>query len=220
MKLAIAFVLAFACIFAGAQTPINAPQYQVNLSFLTGGPYSQSSALDVTFGSQFTTNNRLQADFITMPGANYTGYFGGNTWDIYPLCPLLSTTSLSCGKFMPFITGEAGLGRIQVGTAPSSLGPAGLIAVGAGYDPTGSGKFSLLFKGGWGHFGPSVPATAVSPQLSSNGFFFYSGFNFGGGSSLSATQAKVERMNTSSRKKQEKMQRQAEKADRAAQGKS
>ena len=215
MKYAITLVLAFTCIFAGAQQPINAPQYQVNLSFLTGGPYQQSSALDVTFGSQFTVNHKLQADFITMPGANYTGYFGGDSWDIAALCPLLSTTSLSCGKFMPFITGQVGLGRIQVGTAPSTLGPAGLIGIGAGYDPTGAGKFALLFKGGWGHFGPSVAATSINPKLSSNGFFFYSGFNFGGGSSLSATQAKRERINSADAKKMKKMAERAAKADKS-----
>ena len=181
---------------------------------MSGGPYAQASALDVTFGSQFTTNNRIQGDFLTMPAANYTGYMGGDNWDISPLCPMLATTSLSCGKLMPFITGEAGMGRIQVGNAPSTLGPAGLVAVGAGYDPTGQGHFGLLFKAGWGHFGPSVPATIINPRLSGNGFFFYSGINFGGGSSPSATQAKLMRMNRASAKKMKRLQEKAAKADR------
>jgi len=185
--------------------PINASQYQVNLSFLTGGPYNQTSALDVTFGTQFTTNNRIQADFITMPGASYTGYFGGDSWDISPLCPILANTSLSCGKFMPFLTGEAGLGRLQYGSNPSSQGFAALGGLGLGYDPTGKGTYSLLFKGGWGHFGPSLPGA------SSNGFFFYSGISFGGGTNVSATAAKIDRIKKAEAKKLKKLQERAAK---------
>jgi hypothetical protein len=212
--LALSLVIAL-CFGAIGQNPtVNAPQYQVNLSFLTGGPYAQASALDVTFGSQFTATHRLQADFITMPSANYTGYFGGDSWDL-PVCSFLATTSLSCGKFQPFITGQAGLARLQIGSAPSTLGPAGLIGIGAGYDPSGSGRFGLLFKGGWGHFGPSIAATSLNPAMSGNGFFFYSGFNFGGGSSASATQVKLMRMNRASAKKMKRLQEKAAKADKS-----
>jgi hypothetical protein len=197
-------------VAAIAQTPvvpeINAPQTNIALSFFNGGPYGQSSAMDVTFGDQFTTNNMLQADFITMPGAGYTGYTGGDQWNITPLCPLLATTSLSCGKFMPFVTGQVGLGRIQQGNLPSEQGIAALAGLGAGYDPSGAGKYTLLVKGGWGHFGPSPLSCTLAPSdpncgHSSNGFFFYSGLNFGGGSSASATQAKVQHINESSAKK-------------------
>ena len=194
-----------ASVMALGQGPvINAPQYNVNLSFMTGGPYAQASALDVTFGSQFTTNNRLQADFITMPSANYTGYLGGNSFDLCGVSAvetMLATTSLSCGKFEPFLTGEAGLGRLQVGSAPSSTGPAGLIGIGVGYDPTGTGHFGLLFKGGWGHFGPDVAATSLNPKMSGNGFFYYFGTSLGGGTSVSATDAKIGHMKLSSDKK-------------------
>jgi hypothetical protein len=215
MKLATVLALLFACVFAGAQTPppvVNSSQYQVNLSFLTGGPYAQSSALDITFGSQFTTNNMLQAEFITMPGPSYTGYLGGDSYNLCAISAvekLLATTSLSCGKFMPFVTGEVGLGRIEPTTGYSGQSLAALAGLGIGYDPTSAGHFSLLFKGGWGHFGPSIPAVSSSPALSSNGFYFYSGFNFGGGTNAAATQAKLERMNRAQSKKLKKLQERA-----------
>jgi len=208
----LALVVLSLALCSVAQNPINASQYQVNLSFLTGGPYGQSSALDVSFGSQFTTNHKLQADFLTMPSASYTGYFFG---DDYNLCgvsaveKLLATTSLSCGKFQPLLDGQVGLGRIQAGSASSTQGFGTLVGVGAGYDPTGAGKYGLIFKGGWGHFGPSLPG------LSSNGFYLYSGINFGAGSSAAATQAKIERMNRASAKKLKKLQVAAAKANKS-----
>ena len=67
MKLRVMLVIIALVAAAFGQTVVSSPQYTVNLSFLTGGPYQNSSALDVSFGTQFTTNNRLQADFITMP---------------------------------------------------------------------------------------------------------------------------------------------------------
>jgi hypothetical protein len=206
MKRTMLLAVLLLCAALGfAQTPINAPQYNVNLNFLTGGPYGQSSALDVSFGSQFTTNNMLQADFITMPGPSYTGFFGGDSWNISPACPLLATTSLSCGKFMPFVTGQFGLGRLAPQNGTTEQGFAALASIGANYDPTGSGKYSLLLKGGWGHFGPSLPG------LSSNGFFIYSGMNFGAGSSALATEAKVARIQDAERKKMKKLQAAAKK---------
>jgi hypothetical protein len=177
----------------------NASSYQVNLSFLTGGPYAQSSALDVTFGYTFTANNLLQADFITMPGANYTGYLAGDTWNL-PVCGPLAGTSLSCGKFQPFVTGEVGLGKIDGTSVPSNQGIAALGEIGAGYDASGQGKYGLLFRGGWGHFGPDLPIVGAK-SLSGNGFFFYSGVNFGGGVNQAATDAKIAHMKQASDKK-------------------
>ena len=203
-KLVLALIVLLSIAAFGQSPVINSPQYNVNLSFMSGGPYAQASALDVTFGSQFTTNNKLQADFVTMPSANYTGYLGGNSYDLCgvpSVAALLSTTSMNCGKFEPFVTAEAGLGRIQVGSAPSTTGPAVLLEVGGGYDPTGAGHFALLFKGGWGHFGPSVGATSINPKMSGNGFFYYVGSGFGGGTSVSATDAKVSHMMQASNKK-------------------
>jgi hypothetical protein len=214
MKLSALLAIVLALSLASfAQTPIvSSPQYTVNLSFLTGGPYGQSSALDVSFGSQFTTNHRLQADFMTMPSASYTGYFFGDDFNLCGVSAvekLLSTTSLSCGKFQPLLDGQVGLGRIQAGTAASVQGFGTLVGIGAGYDPTGAGKYGLIFKGGWGHFGPSLPG------LSSNGFYLYSGINFGGGQSASATQAKLERMNRAAAKKMKKLQERAAKANKS-----
>src|ERR1017187_9650856 len=100
-KLVLALIVLLSIAAFGQSPVINSPQYNVNLSFMSGGPYAQASALDVTFGSQFTTNNKLQADFVTMPSANYSGYFGGNSFDlcgISSIASLLSTSSLSCGK--------------------------------------------------------------------------------------------------------------------------
>jgi hypothetical protein len=189
-------VLSLALCCAGQ----NVSQSQVNLSFLTGGPYQQSAALDVTFGFQFTANNQLQGDFITMPGANFTGYFGGDSWNL-PVCGLLASTALSCGKFQPFATFEGGLGKIDGTSVPSEVGPAGLVEVGANYDASGQGKYGLLAKAGWGHFGPDLPV-AGSKSLSGNGFFFYIGANLGGfGVNQAATDAKIARMKQASDKK-------------------
>jgi len=206
----LAVMLVTAAAFAQAPV-VSSPQYSVNLSFLTGGPYNQTSALDVTFGSQFTTNNRIQADFITMPGASYTGYFGGDSYDLCAIpavANVLASTSLSCGKFSPFVTGQAGLGRLQYGSNPSSQSFAALGGFGIGYDPTGKGNYTLLFKGGWGHFGPSLPGA------SSNGFYFYSGISFGTGTSASATQAKIARIRQAEAKKLKKLQAAAAKASK------
>src|SRR5580658_4125536 len=88
--------------FGFAQAPTNAPQFQVNLNFLGVQPYGQAAAISTAFTSQFTTNIALRGDVIVMPGAGYTGYLGGAQYDlcgIKPLENLLSTTSLSCGKF-------------------------------------------------------------------------------------------------------------------------
>ncbi len=196
-------VILLASVLGFAQAPVNVSQYSVNLSFLTGGPYGQSSAMDTTFADQFTTNSQLQGDFIVMPSAGYTGYFGGATYNLTQVCPLLAVTSLSCGKFMPFVTGEAGLGRIAQGSNPTTQGFAALVEVGAGYDPTGSGKYGLAFKGGYGDFGPTIAG------LSNKGFVFYSGISFGGGTNAAATASKVQHLQEAARKKQAKMQLQA-----------
>lgn len=209
----IALILFSSAVFA--QTPvINVSQYNVNLSFLTGGPYGQNSAMDTTFADQFTTNSQLQGDFIIMPSVGYTGYLGGTTYNLSQVCPFLATTSLSCGKFMPFVTGEAGLGRISQGTNPTVQGFAALVELGAGYDPTGSGKYGVAFKAGYGDFGPSLAG------LSNKGFVFYSGISFGGGTNVAATEAKREHLLEASQKKQAKLAAQIKKAsDKAAKAK-
>lgn len=186
LTFALTFILA--TISGALGQAVNAPQYSVNLSFLGGSIYGQNAAMDTTFSDQFTTNTQLQGDFLVIPGAGYTGYFGGGSYNIAALCPILATTSLSCGKFIPFATLELGLGRIALNNAPTSEGVAGIAEIGANYDPTGQGKYSVIFKGGYGDFGPSVAG------LSNKGLVFYSGISFGGGSNAAATQAKIARM--------------------------
>ena len=193
-------VLSF-CAVTFAQV---SPQYTVNLSFLTGGPYGQNSALDVSFGSQFTTNNTLQADFITMPAPSYTGYFGGDSYNLCGIAAIekvLAATSLSCGKFAPLLEGQFGLGRLDPTGSSTIQGFAALGGLGVGYDASGKGNYGLLFKGGWGHFGPTIVATETAKALSGNGFYFYSGVQFGGGQSQAATDAKIARMKYASERK-------------------
>jgi hypothetical protein len=205
-KVLAVLALTLCAVFVAAQNPpTNAPQFQVHMNFFGGTPFNQASALDAAFTSQFTTNDQLRGDLIVMPAVGYTGYFGGpqyNLCAVSTLASLLSTTSLNCGKFMPYVNGAAGLGRIQVGTAAATQSLAGLIRAGANYDPTGSGKFSLnIFECGWGRFAHGA-----------SGKFCQTGFNIGLGSSPSATQAKVERMKTAERKKALKLQAQIQKA--------
>jgi len=196
-------------LVAFAQAPTNSPQFQVNMNFLGGRPYGQAAALSTAVTSQFTTNTALRFDVMAMPGAGYTGYVGGlqgNLCGISALETLLSTTSLSCGKFSPYLNGQMGLGRIQSG-GTSANGLAGLVRIGANYDPTGSGTFTLnLFEAGWGHFGPSLVGQP------NNGFFYQTGISIGLGSNASATAAKLARMKRAEAKKMKKLQEQAAKA--------
>ena len=185
-----------------AQAPTNAPQFQVTLNFLGGQPYGQASALSTAFTTQFTTNTALRADVIAMPGAGYTGYFGGAQYNLCGLSgleKLLANTSISCGKIEPYINGAAGLGRVQEsGTSTQSV--AGLARLGANYDPTGKGVFTLnLFEAGWGHFGPSITGEP------NNGWFFQSGISVGLGTNAAATQAKAARVNRAQAKKLKKL---------------
>ncbi len=198
--------------FAQAPPATNAPEFQVSLNFLGSQPYGQASALSTAFTTQFTTNDALRADILAMPGAGYTGYLFG---DQYSLCGisglenLLSTTSLSCGKFSPYVNGAVGLGRIQ-GSGTTQQSAAGLIRIGANYDPTSTGAFTLnLFEAGWGHFGPSITGE------SNNGFFFQSGISVGLGSSAAATQAKKARMNHAYAKKLKKLNDAIQKAQKS-----
>ena len=185
------------------KAPTNTPQFQVSMNFLGGTPYGVSSAMDSAFTTQLTTNSLLRADVVVMPSANYTGYFGGPQYNLAVLCPVLSTTSINCGKFMPYVNGAVGLGRVQVGTSPAQSTIAGLVRTGANYDPTGSGKFSLnLYECGWGRFGAGATSS----------WFCQTGFNLGLGSNALATQAKVERMRRSEARKMKKLQEQAARA--------
>lgn len=202
-------VISTALALAQAPPATNAPQFTVNINFLGGTPYGVNSALDNAVTDQFTTNHQLRGDIITMPGVGYTGFFGG---DQYALCAvkglesLLSTTSLNCGKFSPYVNAAIGLGHISSGSTTTSQGFAGLGRVGANYDPTGSGHFTLnLFEVGYGHFGPGIPGQ------SNNGWFAQTGFNFGLGTSTASTQAKVARMRRAEAKKMAKLRKKLEK---------
>jgi hypothetical protein len=116
------------------------------------------------------------------------------------LCPLLANTSLNCGKFGAYVNGAIGLGRVQLGSAPAQTSAAGLVRVGANYDLTGAGKYTLnLFECGWGSFGAGARSSV----------FCQTGFNFGFGTSASATDAKAEHMRASSQKKAAKHLRSA-----------
>jgi hypothetical protein len=185
-----------------AQTPIVNPQYTVNLNFLTGGIYGQISAVDSVFGSQLTTNSAIEGDLLVAPGGGVTDYeLGGN----YNLCGIksleniLAGTSLNCGKIEPFAAFVAGLGRVQQGSNPTLDAFAYTAKIGVNYDPTGSGQYTVAFVGGYGKFGPSITGQ------SNNGFVFYSGLTFGGGSNAEATQAKILRIKASEAKKAAKL---------------
>lgn len=207
---ALSFAFVFCAMSAIAQNaPTNAAQFQVSLNFLGGTPYGQSSALSSAFTAQFTTNTQLRADIITMPGAGYEGFFGGPQYNLCGLTPLealLSSTSLNCGKFGPYMNGAIGLGRVQQGSNPVHDSLAGLLRAGANYDVTGSGTFTVnLFECGWGSFGVGA-RSAVYCQT---------GFSLGIGSNAAATQAKTARMRRSQAKKLKKLQAAIAKANRS-----
>jgi hypothetical protein len=195
------FVLAVACL--AQNPPTNTPQFQVSMNFLGGTPYGVSAAMDSAFTDQFTTNSLLRADVVVMPSANYTGYFGGAQYNLAVACPLLETTTLNCGKFMPYVNAGIGIGRVQLGSNPVQSSIAGLIRTGANYDPSGAGKFTLnLYECGWGSFGSGARSA----------WFCQTGISFGLGSNALSTQAKIERMKRSEAKKMKKMAARAAKA--------
>jgi hypothetical protein len=180
---------------------VAAPQYTVNLNFLTGGIYGQTSAIDTVFGTQLTANAQLEADVLAAPGGGVTDYEGGASYDlcgISALEKLLASTSLSCGKVEPFAAFAAGLGRVQQGSSPSLESFAYIAKVGVSL-PSSSGAYALAFVGGYGQFGPSIAGQ------SNQGFVFNTGITFGGGNSAAATAAKVARMQRAQAKKQKKL---------------
>jgi hypothetical protein len=184
-----------------------APQYTVNLNFLTGGIYGQTSAIDTVFGTQLTTNTQLEADVLAAPGGGVTDYEGGanyNLCGISALEKLLASTSLSCGKIEPFAAFAAGLGRVQQGGSPSTESFAYIAKAGISL-PSASGAYALAFVGGYGKFGPPIAGQ------SNQGFVFNTGVTFGGGNSAEATAAKVARIQRAQAKKQRKLEKQREK---------
>lgn len=188
---------------AVAQAPTNAPSFTVNLNFLAGNPYGASMAVSNAVNYRFTTNSTLRADLIVMPSPGYTGYFGGVQYDLAALCPLLAATSLNCGRFLPYVNGAVGLGRVQSGSAPAADTVAALIRTGANYDPTGSGRFTLnLYECGWGRFGVGAVSSV----------FCQTGISFGMGTNIFATQAKIARMQKAQAKRIKKMQAAQQKA--------
>jgi len=205
MKKLLLAVIALLASFAVAQnTPTSAPQFNVNMNFLEGTPYGQNAALSAAFTDQFTANVQLRGDVITMPGAGYTGYFGGAQGTIPELCTLLETTSLNCGKAQFLFGGSVGMGRVQQGSSPTTQSLAGLVHADANYDPTGSGKFTLnLFEVGWGHFGSGA-----------NGWYAQTGFSLGLGNNAAATQLKQARIRRSQAKKLKKLQQAIDKANK------
>ena len=206
-------VICLLCCAAIAQAPpaTNSTQFQVSLNFLGAQPYGQASALSTAFSTQFTTNTRLRADVIAMPGAGYTGYVGGpqyNLCGISALENLLASTTLSCGKIEPYVNAAAGLGRIQGSSTSQAF--AWLFRGGLNYDPTSTGAFTInLVEAGYGDFGPTVTGEP------NRGAFFQSGISIGLGSNAAATQAKKARIGHANAKKLKKMNAAIAKANKA-----
>lgn len=204
MKKALCLVVLIVSLAVCGFAQTAAPQFTVNLNFLIGSPFGQASAMDAAFTNQFTTNLTLRGDVITMPGAGYSGFLGGPQYSlcgIKALENLLAPTSLSCGKFQPYIGAAAGLG--EVATTSTKTWSA-LARGGANYDPTGSGKFTLnLFELGY--------LRAAAGQA---GVFAQTGIQFGLGTSASATQAKQARMARSNAKKLKKLNEAIQKANK------
>jgi hypothetical protein len=203
MKVAVLALLAVVMALPVFSQTIAAPQYTVNLNFLTGGIYGNITAVDTVFGTQLTTNAQLEGDVILAPNGGATAYEGGFNYNLCGAKAIenaLAGTTLNCGKIQPLAAFVAGLGRVQQGGSPTEESVAYTAKLGLGYDPTGTGHFSLAFMGGWGKFGPAITGQ------SNNGFVFYSGITFGGGNSAAATQAKIARIRRSDAKKLKKLQ--------------
>jgi hypothetical protein len=179
---------------------VAAPQYTVNLNFLTGGGVS---AMDSVFARQFTTNAQLEGDLVLAPSGSATAYMGGANYNLCGIKTIenaLILTSFNCGKFEPGVSFVAGVGRVQQGNLPTQQGLAYMPKFTLGYDPTGAGHYAVVLAGGYGKFGPSITGQ------SNSGVFFYSGIKWGGGTSPAATAAKIARIKRSDAKKLAKLQ--------------
>lgn len=195
----ISFLLCLSmCAFAQSNPnpPTNSAEFSVGIGFLGSTAYGQSNALDVASTTAFTADTLLRLDIFSMPGAGYTGYFGGAQYTPPAICNLLATTALSCGKINPYVGGEVGLGRIQSQTSPTVSSIAGLARVGMNYDPTGTGRFTInLFEANWASLGPGARSTW-------SGSF---GILAGLGSNAAQTEAKLARWRTAKMKKDAKL---------------
>ncbi|MGA2443751.1 MAG: hypothetical protein ABSH08_22580, partial [Tepidisphaeraceae bacterium] len=172
----LALTLLFA-LFAATSFAQVAPQYALEVNFFNSGIYGQTSALNTVFNYQLTTNLQLEGDLLAAPGGGLSDYEAGASYDLCGIKAVenaLALTSLNCGKMEPFAAIVAGMGKVQQGTNPASEAPAFMAKLGVSL-PTSSGSFAPEFVGGYGDFGPSVAGQ------SNKGWFFYSGFTFGGG---------------------------------------
>lgn len=199
MKLKLALFLFLVTALSGAQ--VVAPQYSLNINFLGSGVYGQTSAMNSVFGYQLTTNFQLEGDLLAAPGGGVSDYMAGANYDLCGVKAIenaLALTSLNCGKLLPFVGFVGGEGRVQQGTGPLNTGAAVMAKFGVSI-PNASGSFAPEFVGGYGDFGPSITGQ------SNKGFYFYSGFTFGGGTSEAATQAKIARRQRAETKKRTRL---------------
>jgi hypothetical protein len=207
MKRALVIVIALCSTVCFGQV-VASPQYTLNINFFGSGVYGTTTAVNNVFGYQLTTNVQLVADLLAAPGGGVNDYEGGAAYNLCGIKGLenaLALTSLNCGKIEPFFSVTGGEGRVQQGSSPVQTAPAFMAKVGINM-PTASGTYSIPLMAGYGYFGPSVVGQ------SNKGFFFYSGITFGGGTSASATQAKIARIKHSDAKKMARLQAKMAKA--------
>jgi len=195
------------CGFAQSNVP-NAPSFTFMSNFL-GSPVSGStSGLDVGGAYQFTTYSRLRADIWSIPSAGSESFLFGTDIDMWFACNLLNQTSLPCNKLNPYFGGAGGFGRVTVNDNQTVNKPAAMARIGANFDPTGSGHFTLnIFEADCGTF------PVLESNLSVKNVFkcgYTTGINFGLGTNQTASAKKLAHKRAHEAKKLRKLQKAAE----------
>lgn len=200
-------ILALGCCLAQGNVP-NAPSFTFMSNFL-GSPVSgATSGLDVGAAYQFTTYSRLRADVWSIPAAGSESFLFGTDIDMWFACKALDETALPCNKLNPYFGGAGGFGRVSVNNNQTVDKPAAMLRLGANFDPTGSGHFSLnVFEVDCGTF-PVLSSTLSVKNVFKCGYT--TGINFGLGTSQTASAKKLEHMRIHEAKKLKKLQKAAQ----------
>lgn len=208
--LAIALLFAFSLSLSGQALP-NAPSFTMSFNFLGSPVAGSTSGLDVGAAYQFTTYSRLRSDVWSIPSAGTQAFLFGADIDMWFACGLLGKTTLPCNRLLPYFGGAAGFGRVSLSNSLTATAPAGVLRVGANYDPTGTGHFTLnVAEVDCGAFPVANFANTGATTVFKCGYV--SGIDFGLGTSQTASAKKMQRKKAAEARKAKKLQEAAKKS--------
>jgi len=186
----------------------NAPSFTFMSNFLGSPVAGSTSGIDVGGAYQFTTYSRLRADVWSIPAAGSESFLFGTDIDMWFACKLLDETTLPCNRLNPYFGGAGGFGRVAVNNNQNINKPAAMLRLGANFDPTGSGRFTLnIFEADCGTFPVLNPDNVSARNVFKCGYT--TGINFGLGTSQTASAKKLAHMRAHEAKKLKKLQKAA-----------